>query len=373
MTETSERRKLEHRQIFAITVLLPTLLAALYYGLLASDVYVSQSTFLVRSPSGHSAPGGLAGWLKGGFLGGGGAAPENVYAVSEFILSRDALKQLNDQLRVSEKWSSPRVDFLQRFNWLGLHGGFEELYRYYPRRVGISIDGNSSISTLTVSDFSAERAQLVNQALVKAAEALVNQLNDRARTDLIGYASEEVEVALRGVREAGLAVSSYRNQEAVVDPVSQSAYQFELISKLQKEYINAEAELAKLQKLAPQSPNSPVLEFRASALKKAIDEELSKAAGREDSLSTKDAEYKQLIVQQSFAEQRLSAALASLESARAEAQRQQLYLEVVAHPMRPDEAMEPRRVRGVFVVFVVGLIGWGIVTMLIAGIREHQM
>ena len=37
-------------KLFLLTVILPTLLATLYFGLLASDVYVSESQFVVRSP-----------------------------------------------------------------------------------------------------------------------------------------------------------------------------------------------------------------------------------------------------------------------------------------------------------------------------------
>jgi capsule polysaccharide export protein KpsE/RkpR len=33
--------------------------------------------------------------------------------------------------------------------------------------------------------------------------------------------------------------------------------------------------------------------------------------------------------------------------------------------------MEPRRVRGMFTVLLVGLIGWGVVSLLAASIREH--
>ena len=68
----------------------------------------------------------------------------------------------------------------------------------------------------------------------------------------------------------------------------------------------------------------------------------------------------------------LASAMSTLEQARNEAQRQQLYLERIAQPSKPDEAMEPRRLRGVAAVFVLGLVAWGILTMLIAGIKEHQ-
>jgi capsular polysaccharide transport system permease protein len=68
----------------------------------------------------------------------------------------------------------------------------------------------------------------------------------------------------------------------------------------------------------------------------------------------------------------LATALASLETARNEAQRKQLYLERIVAPSLPDRSFEPRRLKGILEVFLLGLIAWGIGSMLIAGVREHQ-
>jgi capsular polysaccharide transport system permease protein len=54
-----------------------------------------------------------------------------------------------------------------------------------------------------------------------------------------------------------------------------------------------------------------------------------------------------------------------------EALRQQLYLERIVQPNLPDYAMEPRRLRSVLVVFVLGMMAWGVLSLLVAGIREH--
>jgi capsular polysaccharide transport system permease protein len=62
----------------------------------------------------------------------------------------------------------------------------------------------------------------------------------------------------------------------------------------------------------------------------------------------------------------------SLEQARNEAQRKQLYLERIVQPNLPDVATEPRRLRSFLAVVALGLVLWGILSMLIAGVREHQ-
>src|SRR5215469_11660817 len=90
--------------IFALTVVLPTLVAGVYYGAIASDVYVSESRFLVRSSDKKMQPS-----LVGEFLQGTGLShsEDDSYSVRDFILSRDALKELDHKLGVRESYSSP--------------------------------------------------------------------------------------------------------------------------------------------------------------------------------------------------------------------------------------------------------------------------
>jgi capsular polysaccharide transport system permease protein len=83
-------------------------------------------------------------------------------------------------------------------------------------------------------------------------------------------------------------------------------------------------------------------------------------------------EYERLILERTFAERQLATALTSLEQARNDAQRKQLYLERIVQPNKPDMALEPRRLKAIASTLAFGLIVWGILTMLAAGVREHQ-
>ena len=95
-------------------------------------------------------------------------------------------------------------------------------------------------------------------------------------------------------------------------------------------------------------------------------------AGGERSLSSKAAEYERLTLDRSFADKQLAVALTSLEQARNDAQRKQLYLERIVQPSLPDVAVEPRRLRGVLATLLLGLIAWGILSLLLAGVLEHH-
>jgi len=50
---------------------------------------------------------------------------------------------------------------------------------------------------------------------------------------------------------------------------------------------------------------------------------------------------------------------------------QHLFIETVESPRVPDAPMEPRKFRNVFITFVVSFALWGILTLFLAGVREH--
>jgi capsular polysaccharide transport system permease protein len=355
--------------LFVTMVLVPTALAAVYYGLIASDVYISESRFLVRSPQ-RSVQSGLVGQLLQSS--GLSRSQDDSYSVHDYILSRDALKELDEKLNVRQAFAGHGADFINRFPGVSWDKSLEAFYRYYGKHVGVDYDASSSISTLTVSAFSAEDAYKINNLLLDMSERLVNTLNDRSRRDLIEFADNEVKIASDKAKDASLALLNYRSSQAVFEPDKQAAIQLQSVAKIQEELISTEAELAQLRKLSPSNPQIGALATRADTLREAIAAEASKVTSAQGSFSAHAPDFERLTLDVAFADKQLGIALAELESARAEAQQKQVYLERLVQPNLPDKAMQPRRIRSVFTVFMLGLIGWGVATLLIASVREHS-
>lgn len=363
-----KKRFVRMNRLFLITVLLPTFLAIIYFGFIAADVYISESRFVVRSPDRQVAT-GLGALLKStGFS----RSQDDSYTVQDVMRSRDALKIINTELPLDKAFGGSNGDIISRFNSLGLDGSQEALYRYYQNKISIDLDSSSSISTLKVNAFKAEDAYRINSLLLELAEKLVNQLNQRGRQDMIRFAISEVEIAEQKAKAANLALAEYRNQQGIFDPERQSAMQLQLVSKLQDELIAAQTQLEQIRVFTPENPQIPVLQKRVSTLQSEINKQMSKVAGGNASLTKKSAEYERLALERGFAEKQLAAALVSLEQARNDAQRKQLYLERIVQPSKPDIAVEPRRLRAILTTLVLGLICWGIFTILLSGVREHR-
>lgn len=355
-------------RLFAACVLAPSLIATVYYGLIASDVYVSESRFVVRAPE-RQATSALGLVLKGA---GFSRSADDAYAVHDYIMSRDALHALNNELGIAKKFGADTVDRFSRFAGLDGDRSFEALHKYYEKHIDLQMDSASSIATLTVRAYSAEDALRINQSLLDKSEALVNRLNERGRRDLVEFAKSEVATAEQRAKTAALAVSAFRNSRAVVDPEKQATVQLQQIAKLQEELIATKTQLIQLQSVTKDNPQIPVLKRRMKALQAAVGEESERVTGGSASLANKATEYQRLVLENDFAGKQLGAAMAALEQARNEAQRKQLYLERIVLPSKPDIATEPKRMTVILSIFALCMASWGIFAMLIAGIKEHQ-
>ena len=354
--------------LFVVLVIVPTALAILYFGFLANDVYVSESQFVVRAVQRQTLT-GLGSLLQGSGLSQG---TDNVYSVETFLVSRDALQKLEQQFHLRGAYGSHGVDVVARFDPLGWDHSFENLLRYYQRFVVTTdLDSSSAILTLTVRAFSAAEAQAINEELLKMSEDFVNQLNARALHDLVRFAMTDVDSAEKQERAAVVALSKYRNQQSLYDPARQSDLRLQEIGALQNDLVATQKQIEDLKKIAKDNPQIPVLQHRAKISQSQIGEEMAKVAGGRTSLSSKAPEYEAITLDRDFASRYLAVALNSLEQARANAMSQQLYIERIEAPNKPDIAIEPRRLRDMVATFLLSLIVWGIASLLVTAIREH--
>ncbi|HEY1212221.1 MAG TPA: hypothetical protein VGE93_01185 [Bryobacteraceae bacterium] len=358
----------KHRWLI-LFVGLPTLLAVIYYGFIASPIYVSQSTFVIKSPGKTSVPSlSLANLVQSGGL---TAGKDQTQEVLQYIRSRNGLRDLEKTTNVRAKFENSRGDVLSRFPAPFGDRSFESLYRYYGSMVGASLDPDSGLALVEAKAFTPRDAFQINAKLLELSEALVNRLNERAQSRAVTEAAKRVDEAQARVREARLALNAYRNQQDLVDPKAEAEGILEVTNKLIAERATLQAQLDLTLRVAPRNPSVPAIRDRIAAISRQIDAQTGRAVGTPTGIASKATTYEQLSVDQEIATQMLTAAQASLEQARTEAQKQQFYLERVVEPNLPDDALLPHRLKRILVVFAVSLclyfIGW----MLVVGILEH--
>lgn len=355
---------------FVIIVLVPSITSSVYFGFVASDRYVSVSNFVVRSPQKSTSVSGLTAFLQSS---GFSRSQDDAYVVDDYVMSRDAVSELEKTLDLRKIYTHPNIDLFSRFNPFGFDNSLEGLYEYYQNRVKVTLDTTSSISTLEVRAYSAKEAYELNNKLINMAEVLVNRLNERGRRDLVANAEKEVQDAQKRVSDISAQLVNYRNKNQIFDVEKQATIDLQLASKLQDQLIMVQTQLAQVQAVTPDNPQIEVLTER----EKSINEQIAKIkqnmlGGSDSSLNQKSKEYERLTVEKDVAVKQLAAALATLEQNRNEAERKQLYLERIAEPNMPDYPIEPKRIKNIISTILISLILWGIYSLLTAGVREHQ-
>ena len=350
-------------------VMLPTALVATYYIGFAADQYVSEAKFVVRGPATQS-PGMISSLLQ---TAGVSRAQDDTYAVQDFIVSRDALAELVKSQELRDIFSRPEADVLSRFPLLFRGETFEHLFYYYQKHVEVALDTTTGVSTLTVKAFRPDDSHVIATALLASAERLVNRMNDRQRENAMGDARREIGLSEARVQGVSRQIAEFRNRESLLDPNKQSVPMLAGINDMQTMLSRTNLQLSQL---AVSSPNSPLIadyKRRATALQGQIAEAKAKITGADGSLVPKISAFDMLSLQREFADRQLSSATTSLEAARIQAERQQLYLDLIVQPNVADYAAYPKCIASILIAFVSFLGLYCMVALLISGAREHRI
>ena len=258
--------ELRRRLVFVCVVLLPTLLMAVYLGLIAAPQYISETHFLVRGKSPNSGSvGGLSSLIESSH---GGS--QDTYAVQDYMISRDALRMLIQRADIKKIFNRPYADFIAKFPSLLTRKDFESLYSFYRSHVRAQIDEETGISHLKVRTFSAADSQYVAQMLLEAGEKLVNEINDRQRYNILHAAQAELNNSLKELHDTEIQLASYRYSNAIIDPMKQAIPMVGTALSLETTLSMVEAEKTQLDQTAPNSPLRKVYAQRIASIEAQI-------------------------------------------------------------------------------------------------------
>ena len=353
---------------FLAVVVAPTVLAAVYYLLIASPRYVSEARFIVRAPS-QGQPSSLGVALQGVGLSSG---PVDSFAVHEFINSRDGLREALELTNVKAMFANRGADIFSRFPRPFEKPSEESLFKAYQRFVDVGYDSTTGISTLRVEAFQPEDAQRLASVLLVGSEGVVNALNERAQADAVTEAVKAQTLARERLAAAQARLVAFRNTEGLIDPRLAVEQSGAVVSSLQTTVANLKAERDRLAAEASNSPRLPALSAQISAYERQIQAELGKMTGSSQSLAPRISEYEDLMLEREFAGKELTQANAAMLSAEQDARRKRLYLERIVSPNLPDTSTEPRRLRAIITILFSTLLAYGVGWLMWAGVREHK-
>jgi capsular polysaccharide transport system permease protein len=351
-----------------LVVGLPTIAAASYLLLVASDQYVAEFRFGLRAAEPVRAD-------VSAFLPGNPAPLQTTidsYAVAQYIGSRAVVDDIARSLDLRAMFSTTHADWPAR-----LHPPvtIEELVVYWRRQVEAFFDPTNGTITVRAWAFTPSDAMRLGDAIFAASERLVNNLSSRARRDAMHYAEHDVEKSERRLAAALARLRDYRDKEGLIDPYKSVDANAALVLRLRDELARVSTDLSTMRVyIHGDSPAIKLLEGRVDGLKSqlnALEAEATGAARRGPALSHVIDGYEELESERRFAETAYQHALEALDRARSNADRQRVYLADFVPPSLPEEPLYPRRLRLTAIVFVGAFMSWAIGSLTVRSVRDH--
>ena len=356
-------------KFFLWVVVLPTLFAAIYYGLIASDIYISEAKYAVRTSDQTSYTNSL---LDTVLAGGAESAGEDAAIVRDYILSHDMLEKLDRSLDLRKHYTSRNVDFFSR---LDDDASQEQFLEYYRQMVQVSIDSSTLIITLRIKSFDPVLSQKMAKVIIGLSEDLVNKLSERIVEDTLNFAQSEVDKAENRVRKASDAITTFRSETLSMDPREETKGALQIVAELETKLVETRAQLIETKSfMQDDSPQVKVLQSKVQALEQQVWNERQRLASKNSSHNYTQLIdlYQPLALEEQLAKHRYASALTSLEAARSEAQRKQRYLLTFVQPQIPDEALLPERFNSTIIIFLELCLIYGIGSLVWAAIKDHM-
>ncbi|MFZ0256568.1 MAG: chain-length determining protein [Gammaproteobacteria bacterium] len=349
--------------------LIASVLAVAYWGIIASDRYVSEAHIVIQRTD-------LAGGQTmdfGGLLPGvGNVGHSDQLLLRDHLLSVDMLEKLDAKLNLREHFSDTARDPLSRL-W-HRDTPLERFHRYYLSRVSIEFDEYSGVLVIKTQAYDPETAHAIAALLVEEGERYMNGLAHRLAEEQVAFLEKQVAEMSERAIEARQSVVAFQNQEGLISPQNTAESRSAIIGGLETQLADLQARRTTLLGyLAPQAPGVVEVNLQIGAIEKQIVAEQARlAAPKGQTLNTTIEAFQRLQLAADFSQEVYKTALVALEKGRVEATRTLKKVSVLQSPTLPQYPLQPRRIYNIIVFALVALLLAGVAHLLAAIIRDHK-
>ena len=366
----SSKGKFKRWRLAIGLVILPMVLAAIYYGTFANDRYVSSAQVVVRQDGGNQAAAmpGLATLLTGA----NPASREETLYLREYIGSMDMMLLLEERLHWVEQYASQRSDM---FFWLDKDAQREDLLKYYQRMVAANYDETTGLLRVEVQAFTPDLSVKMLRTILEASEHFVNEVSHSIAREQMTFAKSELATARVQYADRKAELIDFQNANKVLDGANTAQSRATIIADLEGQYTKEQAVMTEMQfKLRADSPQVKQQKQRVNAIAQQLTKEKRLLVSSTDGsqLNVVASAFQQLTLDAGIAEASYTTAIAALDNARIEASKKIRTLVTVVSPNTPQLALYPERLYNLATILLGLLMLYGITRFILASIEDHR-
>lgn len=359
-----------HRRGIISVAVIASLLAAVYWLLIASDRYVSEAHIIIqRTELTGSGPTMDFSSLLSGAVSGSRA---DQLLLRDHLLSVDMLKKLDTELNLRAHFSDKRRDPLSRM-WLQ-DASMEWFHQHYLSRVSVEFDEYAGVLMIKAAGYDPRTAHAITALLVQEGERFMNTMAHSLAQDQVAFLETQVSQMNERAMLARQAVLNYQDRKGLVSPQATAENIAGIVANLEVQRTELETQRGALAAyLVPDHPNLIQIKQQIAAVENQITREQAKLTSTHGKpLNRAVEEFQRLEMEAVFAQDVYKTALMALERGRVEATRNLKKVSVLQTPTRPEYPLQPRRFYNTLVFMLVAMLLAGVAHLLAAIVRDHK-
>lgn len=358
------------RHLFLMIVIIPYLLATIYFLFFAVDRYVSNAQVVVKQADSKVSPAsaGLA-ILTGGV---DPSSQEYTLYLQEYINSYDMLNYLDKSIGWTSHYSNIYRDPLY---YLAEETSLEDKLEFYNKMVTTFYDPTTGLLSVDAQALTGEYAEKTVQTILERAKYFINEVSREMTIEQVAFANTELKLSIERYQDSKNAMEAFQNEYGLLDLEATAQSMLEIVSSLESEIAKENVRLKSLEStLSAGAPQIKSLKNKIESLKQQLEIEKSKLTATTnitDSFNALASEYRQLQVNLLVSEEFYKASLALVESAKLDAIKNVRSLVTIVKPIQPEEAIYPKKVYNLITIFIILCLLYGVLRFVIASIRDH--
>ncbi len=358
------KKVLTIRTVFIILFVLSTV----YFLVIKSELYESKTAIMVRDMSTSTSSSSLGLSLLGV---GSSSQLQDSMIVEEYLLSLDVFMLLDKQFHLIKHYKSDSIDIVDR---LSKDATMEDALKFYQKRLLIDYDELSGILHVRYIHTDPKTAQNILLFLVKNAEETINEFNRKRARKQLRFIEKQYKKQKKQMEVSSAELEQYQNKHLLLDPNNSALSSSTIIANLEASLTEKNVALSSLRGYLNEN-NYEIKKVKSEirSIKKSIASKKRGLSGKDTARLNKILfEYEKLKMAVEFDIEVYKNTLIQLETTRLDAAKEAKTLSIVSKPNMPDGYSYPDKPRVFITILILMLMGYGIVSMLAAIIRDHK-
>lgn len=343
-----------------------------YIVMIKTEKYTSSSTVIIKDLSQKQSQNLFGSML----LGQSSSAMQDSKLLELYIHSSEMFTFLDKEHNLSQYYSSPEIDFVQRLEvdtWFNALNR-ENILAKYRGDISVHYDAPSTTLNIRYLHANPEEAQKIVRNIISFASAALNRFEQENTSvvlkSLRGQDRENKKIFTASLKK----LIAYQNEHNSIDPNLEVQAKSSILANLESELVQKEVEYkSKLAYMNKNTAQMKLLKNNIQNIRQGISKIKYQITGKgRDELNKDVSGFELLKSEVDFNKEKYKQTLIQLEESKASVKQNSKNLIVITQPTLASTYAEPKKLKELLTLLIILSFFYGIIVLIMSILKDHK-